>query len=131
LIAQARLGPELTVEPLMQKDSADISTEDGKLIYDRCVAAPEEKIVITHGTDTLTETTKFLGEKSIGNKTIVLTGSFIPFSQPNSDALFNFGYAIAVAQTNSPGVWLALNGEIFEWNHVRKNKEQGRIERMQ
>jgi L-asparaginase len=131
MLAQAKLGIETILEPLMQKDSADITSEERRLILEHCLASPEDRMVITHGTDTMTETGKFLGEKGVGNKTVVLVGSFVPLSQENSDAFFNLGYAIASAQLLSPGVWIAMNGEVFEWNNVRKNREKGRFERIQ
>ena len=129
MFAQAKLGVEPILEPLMQKDSADLTAEDRQLILEHCIASPEDRIVVTHGTDTMTETAQFLGEKGVGNKTVVLVGSFVPLSQVDSDALFNLGYGLSAAQLLPPGVWIAMNGEIFEWNNVRKNKEKGRFER--
>ena len=130
MFAQARLSTEVILESLMQKDSADITSEDRQSILNRCVASPEERMLITHGTDTMTETARFLGERGVGNKTVVLVGSFVPLSQENSDALFNLGYALAATQILQPGVWIAINGEVFEWDKVRKNKEKGRFERI-
>lgn len=92
--------------------------------------SPEDRILITHGTDTMSETAKFLGGKGVGNKTVVLVGSFVPLSQENSDAFFSLGYALSAAQLLPPGVWIAINGEVFEWNNVRKNREKGRFERV-
>lgn len=133
MLTQARLPTEATVaiEPLMQKDSMDLTPEDRQLIYDRCMSAQEERILITHGTDTMAETAKFLGEKGVGNRTVVLVGSFVPLSQENSDGFFNLGYALAATQILPFGVWVAINGEFFEWNHVRKNREKGRFERIE
>jgi L-asparaginase len=129
MFAQARLGAEPVIEPLMQKDSQDLTDEDRQHMYERCMAAPENRMMITHGTDTMTETAQFLGERGVGDKTIVLAGSFVPLSQEDSDAFFNLGYAHAAAQLLPPGVWVAMNGEIFAWNNVQKNKEKGRFER--
>jgi len=131
MFAQARLPSEVALEPLMQKDSMDITAEDRQLMLDRCMSAKESRILITHGTDTMAETARFLGEKDVGDKTVVLVGSFVPLSQENSDAFFNLGYAYAATQTLPAGVWVAINGEIFEWNNVRKNKERGRFEKAQ
>ena len=130
MLAQSRLTIPFELEALMQKDSTDITETDRQLIYECCLVAQENRIVVTHGTDTMTETARFLAQRDLHNKVVVFTGSFIPFSQPNSDALFNIGYAVASAQTLPAGVWLALNGEIFEWNAVRKNKEKQRFERI-
>jgi L-asparaginase len=131
MLAQAKLGIQVVLEPLMQKDSADITAEDRKLILERCMVSPEQWIVITHGTDTMNETARFLSEKGVGNKTIVLVGSFVPLSQQNSDSFFNLGYAVAPVQLLPSGVRIAMNGEIFAWNNVQKNKEKGRFERIQ
>ena len=129
MLKQARLTVSVELESLTQKDSADITDADRRLMYERCNVAPEEHIVITHGTDTMSETARFLGEKNTQKKIIVILGSFVPFSQPNSDALLNLGYAIAAVQKLPPGVWVAMNGEIFTWDSIRKNKEKQRFER--
>ena len=129
-LAEARLSGEVVLEQLMQKDSLDINAEDRELIRKRCIASPEERIVITHGTATMSDTARLLGKSDIGNKTVVLVGSFTPLSQPGSDALFNLGYAVASAQLLPAGVWVAISGEVFEWDNVRKNKEKGRFERI-
>jgi L-asparaginase len=88
------------------------------------------RILITHGTDSMVETATFLGEHDVGNKTVVLVGSFVPLSQEKSDAFFNLGYAMRAAQTLPSGVWIAINVEVFAWNNVRKNKEKARFERV-
>lgn len=128
MFARAKLGIEPILEDLMQKDSADITAEDRQRIFDRCMKSPEDRVVITHGTDTMTETAHFLGEKGVGSKTVVLVGSFVPLSQTDSDAFFNLGYGLSAAQLLPAGVWIAMNGEVFEWNNVRKNRERGRFE---
>jgi L-asparaginase len=133
MLTQARLPTDATarVEPLMQKDSMDITSEDRQLIYNRCTDAQEKRILITHGTDTMAETAKFLGEKGVGDKTVVLVGSFVPLSQENSDGFFNLGYALAATQMLPSGVWVAINGEVFEWNNVHKNREKSKFERIE
>jgi L-asparaginase len=130
MFGQARLPADVALEQLMQKDSMDITAEDRQLLLNRCMSAQESRLLITHGTDTMAETARFLGEKGVGDKTIVLVGSFVPLSQENSDAFFNLGYAYAATQTLPAGVWVAINGEIFEWNNVQKNREKGRFERI-
>ncbi len=129
-LAQAKLDIQVILEPLMQKDSKDITAEDRELILKRCLAAEENGIVVIHGTDTMCETAHFLGESGVKDKTIVLVGSFVPLSQENSDALFNLGYAIASAQILPHGVWVAMNGEVFEWDNVRKDREKERFVRI-
>jgi L-asparaginase len=131
VLNQARLTCRIELEPLMQKDSADITDEDRTIILERCRASRERNIVITHGTDTISETARFLGEHQVGNKTVVLVGSFVPISQEHSDALFNLGYAIASAQSLSLGVWVAMGGESFSWDNVKKNKDKQMFERLQ
>ena len=86
-------------------------------------------IVITHGTDTMSETAKLLAEK-VSGKTIVLTGAMIPIKFGSSDGLFNLGSALAFAQTLKPGVYIVMNGRYFNWNNVRKNKQTGMFEEL-
>lgn len=130
ILTQVRLSKKVIIEQLMQKDSMDITVADRQVILDHCIGSPEDRILITHGTDTITETARFLGEKNIGNKTVVLVGSFVPLSQSNSDANFNLGYSFAAAQLLPTGVWVAINGEIFEWDNVQKNRDKMRFERI-
>ena len=124
ILKQARLNYSIQLEPLFQKDSADITSEDRKLILERCEASSEAAIVVTHGTDTMTETARFLGERGVKDKTVVLVGSFVPISQDDSDAFFNLGYAIASVQLLSSGVWIAMGGQVFAWDKVRKNMDE-------
>ena len=89
-----------------------------------CIGAEEDRIVITHGTDTMVETAQLLG-KTITDKTIILTGAMIPYAFDGSDALFNLGSALMAAQTMTSGVYIAMNGQIFEYNNVMKDKGLG------
>jgi L-asparaginase len=91
------------------------------------VAAKEKNIVITHGTDTMEQTARYLAGR-VPDKTVVLTGAMVPYKFGSSDGLFNLGSAIAYAQVLSPGVYVAMNGRYFEWNNVRKNKKAGYFE---
>jgi L-asparaginase len=84
-------------------------------------------VVITHGTDTMAQTARLLASRVIG-KTIVLTGAMIPYKFGSSDGLFNLGSALAFVQTLQPGVYVAMNGRIFNWDNVRKNRESGEFE---
>jgi len=124
ILKQARLNYEIELEPLMQKDSADITDEDRDIILEHCIKSNEEDIVITHGTDTMSETAHYLGEKGVEGKTVVLVGSFVPLSQEQSDAFFNLGYALASVHLLPHGVWVAMGGEVFSWDKVRKDKEK-------
>jgi L-asparaginase len=85
--------------------------------------------VITHGTDTMSDTAKMLAEK-VKEKTIILTGAMIPIKFGSSDGLFNLGSALAFAQTLPPGVYVAMNGRYFNWDNVRKNKQSGMFEEL-
>lgn len=127
---QAKIGTEVIIEPLMQKDSADITAEDRELLLGRCLESQGDHLLITHGTDTMSETARFLGERGVGNKTVVLVGSFVPLSQEGSDAFFNLGYALAASHLLPPGVYIAMNGEVFEWHNVEKNRAKSRFERV-
>jgi L-asparaginase len=100
---------------------------DRSVILDNCLKCKEDHVVITHGTDTMEETARMLGQASI-NKTIVLTGAMVPFKFGSSDGLFNLGSALAFAQTLPAGVYVAMNGRYFQWDSVRKNKKTGEFE---
>ena len=113
---------DIDVETIMLIDSLDIKDEHRQEILNKCKSCKEERIVITHGTGTMIETAKLLGEE-IKDKTIVLTGSMIPYSFVKSDAHFNLGCAIAFAQTLPNGVYIAMHGKVFEYDNVKKHKE--------
>lgn len=115
------------IEDVLNKDSRFIDEQDRKLIAEKILASTENKILITHGTFTMPETAKYLGKRNL-NKTIVLVGSFILGSEMNSDAPFNLGFAIAALQFLNPGVYVAMNGKVFNWNNVTKNIANNRFE---
>jgi len=127
MIEQAKNKVYIELEVLMLKDSLDMNDNDRAMILEKCNATKEERILITHGTDTMVETAQVLG-KSISNKTIVLTGAMVPFSFGKTDALFNLGTALASVQILSNGIFIAMGGKIFPWDNVRKNKEIGEFE---
>lgn len=114
---------------LMMIDSLDMTEEDRETIALNCIKADEDKIVITHGTDTMVETAQVLAEK-VKNKTIVLTGAMIPYKFGSSDGLFNLGSALAFVQTLPTGVYIAMNGRYFNWDKVHKNKQIGEFEEL-
>ena len=118
---------EVNINTLMMIDSLDMKDSDRKLIIDSCKDSNEKNIIITHGTDTMTETANKLGEKNL-NKTIVLTGAMIPYKFGTSDGLFNIASALAYVQTLSHGVYVAMNGRVFTYDNVIKNKETGVFE---
>ncbi len=115
------------VRTLMMIDSLQMTDADRLLIARNCAAAPESRIIVTHGTDTMVETAAVLARETVG-KTIVLTGAMVPYKFGSSDGLFNLGSAFAFVQTLSAGVYIAMNGRCFPWNNVRKNRDKGVFE---
>lgn len=118
---------KVNIETLMMIDSLDMKETDRRLIVDSCESTNEKNIIVTHGTDTMTETAKKVGEKNL-QKTIVLTGAMIPYKFGTSDGLFNIASALAYVQTLSSGVYVAMNGRVFTYDNVIKNKETGVFE---
>lgn len=127
MLKLGRCRLDIQTRTVMMIDSLDMTETDRQLILENCKKSPEEKIVITHGTDTMVETAKALGE-NIKDKTIVLTGAMIPYAFGSSDGLFNLGSALSFVQALPPGVYIAMNGRYFIWNNVRKNREKGEFE---
>lgn len=117
-------GPSIAFQVVMLKDSQEMTDEDRMVVSAACTVATESRLIITHGTDTVVETAQCLAN-TIANKTIVLVGSMLPWSFGNSDASFNLGVAIGSVQLLPPGVYVAMNGSVFNWNQVRKNKSFG------
>ena len=125
-----RLGrsvPEVEIKTLMMIDSLEMTDEHRQVISVACNSANQTQIIITHGTDTMTETANYLAE-NITKKTIVLTGAMIPYKFGSSDGLFNLGSAMAFVQTLQQGVYVAMNGLYFKSGTVRKNKTTGLFE---
>jgi L-asparaginase len=120
---------DVEIRTLMMIDSLEMTDADRQIICEQCRTAPEDRIVITHGTDTMVETARVLQSRVTG-KTIVLTGAMIPYKFGSSDGLFNLGSALAFAQTLPPGVYIAMNGQYFPADQVRKNKLAGMFERI-
>ncbi len=127
MLEQARCRLETSIESYKLQDSLNMDHQDRLSIMEKCQTFAEKKIVITHGTDTMVETAKVL-QQHIQDKTIVLFGAMIPFSFGNSDALFNFGTALAAVQSLPYGVYIAMNGIVFPHDNVRKNREEGHFE---
>lgn len=124
-LGRCRLPVE--VRTLMMVDSLEMTDADRQLVLQNCRAAAEERIVVTHGTDTMTDTARVLGEASLA-KTIVLTGAMVPYAFGSSDGLFNLGSALSFVQALPHGVYVAMNGRCFAWNDVVKNRELGVFE---
>jgi L-asparaginase len=129
MILRSRVSPKVLVTTLMMIDSLDMKPEDRDLILKNCQSTPEDKIIITHGTDTMTATAAALAGQ-VKSKTIVLTGAMIPYKFGSSDGFFNLGCALAFVQTLGPGVYVSMNGRYFHWDNVRKNRETGVFEEL-
>ena len=124
-LGRSRLGVE--VQTLMLIDSLEMTDAHRERVLAACRDAPEDRLVITHGTDTLELTARTVGAAGLP-KTIVLTGAMVPYTFGSSDGLFNLGSALAFAQTLPHGTWVAMNGRCFPWNDVRKNRRSGVFE---
>ena len=127
MFERGRCSLDIDVKTLMMVDSLEMTDEDRQLIAYQCNNCDETQIVITHGTDTMSDTAQMLA-KEVKDKTIILTGAMIPIKFGSSDGLFNLGSALAFAQTLPAGVYVAMNGRYFHWHNVRKNKQTGVFE---
>jgi L-asparaginase len=130
MLSLGRCRLDVSIRTLMMIDSLDMTDADRALIVDECRAASEPRIVITHGTDTMTDTAAVIAAAlpPAAGKTIVLTGAMIPYAFGSSDGLFNLGSALSFVQVLPPGVYVAMNGRYFPWDRVRKNRETGVFE---
>ena len=126
VLEKANVVLDYEVESVIRKDSLDLTDEDRELIRVKVASTPFDRVIITHGTDTMIETAKEL--ESVSGKTIIMTGSMYPAQFRDSDAVFNIGCAVTSAQILGPGVYIAMNGRIFNPLHVRKNIELNRFE---
>ena len=126
IFREANAGFAYKTESLMRKDSLEMTDADRQLIRERVMASEEPLILITHGTDTMTQTAAAL--EGIPAKTIVLTGSMTPARFRSSDAEFNIGLAVGAVQSLLPGVYIAMNGQVFRSGSVRKNMVLKRFE---
>ncbi len=119
---------DIRVQTLMMIDSLEMTDDDRKLIAWNCRRSKEENIIITHGTDTMTDTATYLAKENL-EQTIVITGAMIPYKfGTSSDGFFNLGAAVAFVQALPKGVFIAMNGRCFQHGQVRKNKQTGFFE---
>ncbi|MCP3666442.1 MAG: asparaginase [Gammaproteobacteria bacterium] len=126
LLQEANVTCDYRVEPVLRKDSLELNEDDRNLIADRLLQCSEQQILITHGTDTMAETARRL--IGICDKTIVLTGAMQPARLRISDAVFNIGFAMGALQQLPAGVYIAMNGQIFDPAHCHKNLKDKRFE---
>ncbi|RLB61454.1 MAG: asparaginase [Deltaproteobacteria bacterium] len=126
VLRDANLTIKYWITPLLRKDSLDLTNEDRELIRSMVLESSAERIIITHGTDTMVETAQFL--TGIPERTIVLTGSMQPARFRFTDAIYNIASALTAVQLLPTGVWIAMNGELFDPKQTRKNVEMNRFE---
>ena len=129
MLRSGRCDLDLEINTLMMKDSLDMTDDDRNIILENCINSRGNKIVITHGTDTMVETARLLAN-AIHDKTIILTGAIIPIRFGSSDGLFNLGSSLAFVQFLPPGVYISMNGRYFDWDNVTKNKKTGMFEEL-
>lgn len=126
ILREAQVTVDYEVIQLMRKDSLDLTDEDRQLIVNAIAEDACRHFVLTHGTDTMTETARVL--KRVENKVIVLTGALSPARFRGSDAIFNIAMALAACQVMPSGVYIAMNGRIFHGDRVTKNADRNRFE---
>ena len=129
LLQLGRSKVDVKIETLMMIDSLQMTDTERQHILEKCKKEKTNKIIITHGTDTMVKTAKFIAQE-IKNKIIIFTGAMIPIKFGSSDGLFNLGSALSFSQVLEPGVYITMNGQYFYWDNVRKNKELGIFERI-
>jgi L-asparaginase len=128
MFERGRCTLDIDIKTLMMVDSLEMTDADREIIVYSCEKCNNEKILLTHGTDTMVETASYLASKNI-NKTIVLTGAMIPYSfGGSSDGFFNLGSALAFVQVLPAGVYVVMNGRYYNWDNVKKNKSTGNFE---
>jgi len=127
MLRLARADLDLEIRTLMMVDSLEMTDQDRERILQNALEPGRGRIVVTHGTDTMPETARYLGER-VTDRTVVLTGAMIPYTFGSSDGLFNLGCALAFVQVLPPGVYVAMNGRWFDWRSVMKNRAIGRFE---
>ena len=127
MLRLGRSQVEVTIRTIMMVDSLEMTDADRAVIVQNCRQSEENRIVVTHGTDTMTETAAAIAP-AVSGKTVVLTGAMIPYAFGSSDGLFNLGSALSFVQALPAGVYIAMNGKCFRWDRVRKNRERGEFE---
>src|ERR1700739_1117129 len=121
MLRSGRSRVEVNIRTVMMVDSLEMTDADRALIVQNCLRASEDRIVITHGTDTMTDTAAAVA-KAVTRKTVVLTGAMIPYAFGSSDGLFNLGSALSFVQALPHGVYIAMNGRHFRWDRVQKKR---------
>ena len=132
MLQRGRCSIDYDVKTLMMIDSLEMTDDDREIIAHNCIRCPHDKILLTHGTDTMVKTAEYLAQKEIKDKTIVLTGAMVPYAfGTSSDGFFNLGSALAFLQTLPAGIYVVMNGRYFHWDEVEKNRKTGLFEEME
>ncbi|HHX34263.1 MAG TPA: asparaginase [Gammaproteobacteria bacterium] len=126
LLQEAGVNLSYHVDSLLKKDSLEFTDADRELLSEQVNNSPHQHILIIHGTDTMTLSAQHLD--SITHKTVVFTGAMQPARMRQTDAPFNLGFAIGALQCLDSGIYIAMNGQIFNTNNVQKNRHMGRFE---
>src|SRR5438874_11039103 len=129
MLRLGRSRVDVTILTVMMADSLDMTDAERAVIVQNCLRSPEERIVITHGTDTMVQTAAAIAS-AVTSKTVVLTGAMIPYAFGSSDGMFNLGSALSFVQVLPHGIYIAMNGKCFPWNQCRKNRERGEFEEL-
>ena len=124
MLEQARVSLPLAIDIRLLIDSLHMTEAHRQEVLNACRESPERSIVVVHGTDTMVQTAQVVGRAGLG-KTVVFTGAMVPYSVQGSDAEFNLGFALAAALTLAPGAYVAMNGRVFPWDDVQKDKAEG------
>jgi L-asparaginase len=127
MLSLGRCHVDTEVRTLMLVDSLEMTDDDRHIILEHCRKSKEERIIVTHGTDTMEVTARTLGTAGLA-KTIVITGAMVPYKFGSSDGLFNLGSAMAFVQSLPHGVYVAMNGRYFRWDRCKKNRQTGVFE---
>jgi len=130
MLDKGRARVPVSIRTLMMIDSLEMTDADRGLVVEQCRQSEVDRLVVTHGTDTMVETGKAIAAAGLVGKTVVLTGAMIPYAFGSSDGLFNLGSALSFAQVLPPGVYVAMNGQYFPWDQVRKNRDTATFERV-
>ena len=131
MFQRGRCTIDIDVKTLMMIDSLEMTDEDRGIVIHNCKKSAHDKIIITHGTDTMVETAEKIAEANLKGKTIILTGAMVPYAfGTSSDGFFNLGSAMAFAQALPEGVYVVMNGRYFDWENVRKNRQTGNFEEL-
>ena len=129
MLDRGRCSLQVDIKMLMMIDSLEMTDADRGIIAHNCKRCASDRIIITHGTDRMVETARYLAQQQISKKTIILTGAMIPYAfGSSSDGFFNLGSALAFVQALPAGIYVAMNGKFFPWDNVCKNKLTGFFE---